>query len=79
MDDKKKRLPRSISVSIRQALTDTPVVCLLGPRQSGKTTLVQMLAPDRAYISMDENNYFNVAHDDPSSFIASLPSEVIID
>lgn len=79
MDDKDQRLPRSIAANIGQALADTPVVCLLGPRQSGKTTLVQMLAPERAYISLDENNYFHVAHDDPSGFIDSLPPEVTID
>ena len=79
MDGKDQRLPRGIATGIKEALTDTPVVCLLGPRQSGKTTLVQMLAPDRAYISLDENNYFHVAQDDPSGFIGSLPSEVTID
>ena len=79
MDDKDQRLPRSITASIRDALADTPVVCLLGPRQSGKTTLVQMIAPARAYISLDDNNYFHVAHNDPSGFIESLPSEVTID
>ena len=79
MDDKDQRLQRGISTGIREALADTPVVCLLGPRQSGKTTLVQMLAPDRAYISLDESNYFHVAQDDPSGFIDSLPSEVTID
>ena len=79
MDDKDQRLPRGIATGIREALADTPVVCLLGPRQSGKTTLVQMLAPDRAYISLDENNYFYVAQDDPSGFIESLPLEVTID
>ncbi len=79
MDDNNQRLPRGISKGITEALADTPVVCLLGPRQSGKTTLVQMIAPERAYISLDESNYFHVAQDDPSGFIDSLPSEVTID
>jgi predicted AAA+ superfamily ATPase len=33
------------------ALRDTPVVCLLGPRQSGKTTLARMLGPRYAYVT----------------------------
>jgi len=39
---------------LKVALADTPVVCLLGPRQVGKTTLVQRLKPKKAYISFIE-------------------------
>ena len=46
-------LPRSLAPVVQEALNDTPVVCLLGPRQSGKTTLARQLAPDRAYFSLD--------------------------
>lgn len=35
--------PRALEPVIREALADTPVVCLVGPRQSGKTTLVQRI------------------------------------
>ena len=62
-----------------EALADTPVVCLLGPRQSGKTTLVQQLAPDRAYVSLDDHNYYQTARTDPSGFVASLPDAVTLD
>jgi predicted AAA+ superfamily ATPase len=37
--------PRYIAPIVREALSDTPVVCLLGPRQSGKTTLAKSLDP----------------------------------
>ena len=49
------------------------------PRQTGKTTLVQQLAPGRAYISLDENNYHRTAVEDPEGFIASLPDAVTLD
>ena len=71
--------PRLVEPVIREALADTPVVCVLGPRQAGKTTLVQHLAPERAYISLDENNYYRTAVDDPEGFIASLPDTVTLD
>jgi len=71
--------PRALEFAINEALADTPVVCLLGPRQSGKTTLAQMLAPERAFVSLDEKNYFKVATEDPAGFIDSLPDMVTLD
>ena len=47
-------------------MADTPVICLLGPRQSGKTTLVRQLEPERAYVSLDDNNYYQTAASGPS-------------
>ena len=71
--------PRSLTPVFREALADTPVVCLLGPRQSGKTTLAQQLAPDRAFVSLDEHNYYQTAGADPDGFVASLPEAVTLD
>ena len=72
-------LPRSLAPTIQEALADTPVVCLLGPRQSGKTTLAQHVAPDRAFVSLDEHNYQRTAAEDPAGFVASLPAAVTLD
>ena len=55
------------------------MVCVVGPRQSGKTTLVQHLAPDRAFFSLDESNYYQTAVLDPSGFIAALPDAATVD
>ena len=79
MDGDQLLFPRLLTPVIREALADTPVVCVLGPRQTGKTTLVQQLAPDRAYISLDETNYHRTAVEDPEGFIASLPDAVTLD
>ena len=79
MDANRSLFPRSLEPVIREALADTPVVCLLGPRQCGKTTLVQQLAPDRAYVSLDEHNYHQTALADPAGFVASLPEAVTLD
>ena len=79
MDASRSLFPRSLEPVIREALADTPVVCVLGPRQCGKTTLVRQLAPDRAYISLDEHNYHQTALADPSGFVASLPDAVTLD
>ena len=71
--------PRHLAPAVQAALQDTPVVCVLGPRQSGKTTLVQSLAPERAFVSLDEPDYLYAAAIDPAGFIASLPQEVTLD
>lgn len=71
--------PRALTPVIREALADTPVVCLVGPRQSGKTTLVQRIAPELAYVSLDEYNYHQVASLDPTGFVDSLPAAAAID
>ena len=72
-------LPRSLAPVVQEALNDTLVVCLLGPRQSGKRTLARQLAPDRAYFSLDEHNYYQTAMADPAGFIAGVPDEVTLD
>ena len=79
MDANRSLFPRSLEPVIREALADTPVVCLLGPRQCGKTTLVQQLAPNRAFVSLDEHNYHQTALADPAGFVASLPETVTLD
>lgn len=71
--------PRLITPLIKEALQDTPVVCLLGPRQSGKSTLAKLLNPERAYITFDDSTLVNVARQDPSGFVRSLPERVTLD
>lgn len=70
---------RLLTPAVHEAMTDTPVVCLLGPRQSGKTTLVRQLESERAYVSLDDNNYYQIAISDPAEFITGLPNEVTLD
>ena len=71
--------PRYIEPVLKTALADTPVVCLLGPRQVGKTTLVQRLKPKRAYISFDDQTLVSAAKSDPVGFVQGLPATVILD
>jgi predicted AAA+ superfamily ATPase len=71
--------PRLAARALETALADTPVVCLVGPRQSGKTTLVRMAAPERPYVSLDEPGYLHAAALDPAGFVDSLPKGVTLD
>lgn len=72
-------LPRGLRSALKAALADTPVVCLLGPRQCGKSTLARLCEPDRQYLSLDDRAYFDLALSDPQGFVDGLPEQVAID
>jgi predicted AAA+ superfamily ATPase len=72
-------IPRHLQASLELALKDTPVVCLLGPRQCGKSTLARHQAPDRVFISLDDARYLDLARTDPIGFVSELPDFVTID
>lgn len=71
--------PRLIVPRLLEALSDTPVVCLLGPRQVGKTTLAKELEESRAYITFDDTTLLRAAQRDPTGFVQGLPSRVTLD
>jgi predicted AAA+ superfamily ATPase len=73
---------RNLTPRLLSALRDTPVVYLQGPRQSGKSTLVQALAEEGYggdYLTLDEAPTLAAAQSDPDGFIGGLPKRVILD
>jgi predicted AAA+ superfamily ATPase len=72
-------LPRHLRGAVEAALADTPVVCLLGPRQCGKSTLSRHCEPGRRYVSLDDGAYLELALADPQGFVDDLPEQVAID
>lgn len=71
--------PRYLQQQVLDALSDTPVVCILGPRQVGKTTLARQLQPERSYVSFDDATLLAAARHDPIGFVAGLPEQVTLD
>ena len=70
--------PRLIGPRIAEAMTDTPVVLLAGPRQAGKTTLVRQISDGgRRYLTLDDGLTLLSAREDPVGMIRSLDSAVI--
>ncbi len=55
------------------------VVAVIGPRQSGKTTLVKALFPNKTYINLEIPANLNFAIDDPVGFLDQFKQGVIID
>lgn len=62
-----------------EALADTPVVLIHGPRQSGKSTLGQSIEGGRAYVTLDDPLALALAKRDPSAFVATHRPPVMID
>ena len=70
--------PRYSEFAVREALGDTPVVSVNGPRQSGKTTLAQQIVDsNRKFLSLDDEITLKSARDDPSGFIKQLDRAAI--
>ena len=70
--------PRRLESRIAEAMADTPVVLLTGPRQAGKTTLVrQMSGAGMRYLTLDDELTLMSARDDPVGMIRSLDRAVI--
>ncbi len=71
-------LPRHVAGRLKAALGDTRVVAVVGPRQSGKTTLVRNLAgPSRRYLTLDDAAVRAFARSDPTGFIRGIEQGII--
>ena len=74
-------LPRLAEKPLVDALADTHVVIVHGPRQCGKTTLAievgERLGFD--YLNLDDDAARRAAQADPAGFVARLPNRTIID
>ena len=70
--------PRHASARVRTALSYR-IVAVVGPRQSGKTTLVQRIArkADLPYVTLDDALSRRFALDDPIGLVRAFPSATI--
>jgi hypothetical protein len=70
--------PRRLASRIAEALVDTPVVLLAGPRQAGKTTLARAFVDARRrYLTLDDASTLASARTDPAGLVRSLDAAVI--
>lgn len=69
---------RFVERQAEEALTDTPVVLIVGPRRAGKTTLVRKMGETgRTYITLDDQTVLEAAQSDPAGFIRGLDKAII--
>ncbi len=74
-------IQREITPHLIEMANQFPVVALMGPRQSGKTTLVKETFPGYAYVTLEDLDTRSGASEDPRKFFASYANQkgLIID
>jgi len=73
-------IPRSLEPVLTRAIAEFPVVVLIGPRQSGKTTLLQHLfGAQRPLISLEPPDVRAAAMSDPRGFLDFYAPPVVYD
>ena len=70
---------RDISKELESMAQDYPVVTVLGPRQSGKTTLVQHVFSHKKYANLEFPDVRSAALLDPRGFLEQFPEGAILD
>ncbi|MFN3235250.1 MAG: ATP-binding protein [Gammaproteobacteria bacterium] len=65
--------------TIKRYLSAFPVLGVSGPRQSGKSTLLQHMLPDYRYVTFDDLRNVDYFHDDPVGFMKEYHDRVIFD
>jgi uncharacterized protein len=70
---------RILGKYINEASEKMPVIAVTGPRQSGKSTLVQQVFPDHDYINLEDIENRQFAQKDPKGFLQNINKKAIID
>jgi uncharacterized protein len=74
-------IKRDIEGLIAQGAAQMPVIAIIGPRQSGKSTLAREMFKSHVYLDMQDAELFEFANTDPKGFLNSYKNEygLIID
>ena len=72
-------IQRAATNKIKQLAKKFPAVGLLGPRQSGKTTLAKELFPKKPYISFENQDNVLLATKDPRAFLSQYKNGAVFD
>ncbi len=72
-------ITRDISKELVLSAREYPVATILGPRQSGKTTLARMTFPGKPYFSLEDPDVRLAAEADPRDFLGRMEGGGILD
>ncbi len=70
-------IARHLAPMVEESLQDTPAVLINGPRQCGKTTLVQQFRGSMQYLTLDDPTLLAAAQQDPLGFVRRLDRAII--
>lgn len=70
---------RTMETILKERASEYPVISVIGPRQSGKTTLVKHAFPEKAYVSLEDPDTREFAQIDPRGFLAHYQDGAILD
>ena len=72
-------IPRLAAPRILRLLQGFPVLTVTGPRQSGKTTLMRTLLPDKPYVTLEAPAQREFARNRPAEYLRQFPQGAVID
>jgi predicted AAA+ superfamily ATPase len=72
-------IDRDADKKLRQLSRNFKAVAVVGPRQSGKTTLVKEMFDSKPYVSLENPDTMRYAREDPREFLGSFPKGAILD
>ncbi len=72
-------IKRAIEPQLDRLAKQFPVITIIGPRQSGKTTLAQSHFPDYDYVNLEDLEARSYAQEDPKGFLSDHHAPVILD
>ena len=70
---------REIEGEILKGVAGFPVITITGPRQSGKTTMIKHLFPEKKYISLEDPDNYEIAKTDPRGLLSKRLDGIILD
>ena len=72
-------ITRELGLKISEIAKKMPVIAVTGPRQSGKSILIQQLFPNHSYQNLEDIELRKFALSDPKGFLFNAGQKVIID
>lgn len=72
-------IPRALTEVVLRNAETYPVISITGPRQSGKTTFVRHVFPEKDYVSLEDLDFRLSAERDPRGFLERYPNGAILD
>jgi len=70
---------RDATSEIKKLAGQFKAVAIIGPRQSGKTTLAKYAFPEKPYVSLENPDSRQFAQEDPRGFLDQYPKGAILD